>query len=125
MRDRYGVDQLGKTLSVIALVLLIANMFIRSFIMDILIWGILIWMNYRVFSKNLFKRQLENNKYLDFSKSFKKKFSLPIRRIKEIKSYRFRKCPHCKQVLRLKRKTGKHSLVCPRCKNKVNVRIWF
>jgi hypothetical protein len=34
-------------------------------------------------------------------------------------------CPHCKANLRLPRKKGKHSVVCPRCKERFEVKNLF
>lgn len=123
MSGRYGIDQLYYGLMVAYLVLLVANAFIRSTIIDILMWTVLTWMIFRSFSRNVYQRRLENEKFLKIWNRIKAKCSLTIRRIKEIKTRRFRKCPHCKTMLRLPRKTGKHTVECPCCHYEFKVRI--
>ncbi len=115
MSGRYGIDQLYYALLVAYFVLFIVNLFVRSPIISILMWVIITIAAIRVFSRNMYKRRMENEKFMKLWNGVKAKFSLTIRRIKEIKTHRFRKCPHCKAMLRLSRKKGKHTVHCPRC----------
>lgn len=123
MYGRYGMDDLSNFLFGAYLVLLIANLFIRTNIISILIYAIIFIMFFRTFSKNIYKRRMENEKFLKMWKPVKSKGSMTIRRIKEIKTKRYRKCPHCKSVLRLPKKTGKHKVDCPGCHKEFEVRI--
>ena len=123
MDGRYGTDQLYYALIAACFVLIAANVFIRSAIIDILMWAVLILMIFRIFSRNVYKRRLENEKFMKIWKHIKGKGSLTIRRIKEIQTRRFRKCPHCKVNLRLSRRTGKHTVECPCCHHEFEVRI--
>jgi hypothetical protein len=123
MDGRYGTDQLYYALIAAYLVLIVANVFIRSAIIGILMWAVLILMIFRIFSRNVYKRRMENEKFMKIWKRIKVKGSLTIRRIKEIRTHRFRKCPYCKVILRLPRKTGKHTVECPCCHHEFEVRI--
>jgi hypothetical protein len=123
MDGRYGADQLYYALLVAYLVLMIANVLIRSAIIGILMWAVLILTIFRILSRNVYKRRMENEKFMKIWNRVKVKSSLTIRRIKEIKTHRFRKCPHCKRVLRLPRRTGKHTVVCPCCHTEFELRI--
>lgn len=129
MNGRYGIDQLYKFSLKLCFVLLIVNVFISSSIVSSviykIIWIIFIWMSYRTFSKNIYARQKENQIFISIEKKAKKKISLTIRRFKEIKTHRFRKCPNCKTVLRLKRRKGKLIVTCPKCNSKIKVHILF
>jgi uncharacterized paraquat-inducible protein A len=125
MYGRYGMDQLYNGLLGVALVLLVASLFIRSVVINILVWVILILMLYRTLSRNLTRRRRENELFLKAWNPAKSKGKLAIRRMREIKTHRYRKCPHCKQMLRLPRKVGKHTVKCPRCSNPFDVRVWF
>jgi hypothetical protein len=125
MNGRYGIDQLYFGLIVLYTVLFFANASIRSFIIDILMWAVLIFMLYRIFSRNVYARSRENEKFLKIWNPIKATGKLTIRRIKEIKTHRFRKCPHCSTMLRLPRKTGEHTVECPRCHHDFEVRIRF
>ena len=123
MDGRYGTDQLHNALLVVAFVLMGANIYIRSSFISILLWAILIWLIFRAFSRDNYKISMENEKFMKIWNPVKAQGSLTLRRIKEIKTHRFRKCPHCKAVLRLPRKTGKHTVNCPRCHDEFAVRI--
>lgn len=87
--------------------------------------SVLIFMLYRIFSRNVYARSRENEKFLKIWNPIKANGILTIRRIKEIKTHRFRKCPHCSTMLRLPRKTGEHTVECPRCHHDFEVRIRF
>jgi hypothetical protein len=123
MSGRYGVDQLYYGLMVAYLVLLVAHALIRSTLVDILMWAVLMWMIFRSLSRNVCQRRIENERFLKIWNRIKAKNALTIRRVKEFKTRRFRKCPHCKTVLRLPRKTGKHTVECPCCHYEFKVRI--
>jgi len=123
MYGRYGTDQLYIALIVVYFVLVVANTFIRSTIIDGLMYAMLIWIIFRTLSRNTYKRSMENEKFMKIWKPVKAKGTLELRRIKEIKTHRFRKCPQCKKILRLKRVRGKHTVKCPSCNKEFEVRI--
>ncbi|MBW9152984.1 hypothetical protein [Clostridium estertheticum] len=123
MYGRYGTDQLYIALIALYFVLVIVNAFISSAIISVLMFAILILIVFRTLSRNIYKRNMENEKFMKFFKPIKSKGSFELRRIKEIKTHRFRKCPHCKKMLRLKRLRGKHTVKCPSCKKEFELRI--
>jgi len=123
MYGRYGTDQLYTALIVAYFILIVVNSFISSKIISFFMSAILIWIIFRILSRNVYKRQMENEKFMKIWKPAKAKGSLELRRIKEIKTHRFRKCPHCKKVLRLPRMRGKHTVKCPRCNKEFELRI--
>ncbi|MPQ31461.1 hypothetical protein E4V42_08415 [Clostridium estertheticum] len=123
MYGRYGTDQLYLALIALYFVLIVVNAFINSTIIRGIMFAILILIVFRALSRNVYKRNLENEKFMKFFKPIKSKGSFEIRRIKEIKTHRFRKCPHCKKMLRLKRLRGKHTVKCPSCNKEFELRI--
>lgn len=123
MYGRYGMDEFSQFLFALYLIIALFNLFIRSNIINILIYAIIVVMFFRIFSKNIYKRQRENEKFMKLWRPVKSKASLAFRRIKEIKTKRYRKCPYCKSVLRLPRKKGKHKVECPRCHKEFEVRV--
>jgi hypothetical protein len=125
MYGRYGADQLYYALFVVYVLLLVLNIFTPYVIIDILMWSVLAWMFFRVFSRNIYSRQKENAVFLKVWNPVKSEFSLLLRRIREIKTHRFRKCHNCKTTLRLPRRTGKHMVKCPRCQNRFKVKVFF
>ncbi|MGH4140617.1 BRcat domain-containing protein [Clostridium sp.] len=123
MYGRYGTDQLYIALIGAYFILIVANTFIGSSIISILMFAVLIWTIFRTLSRNIYKRRMENEKFMKIWKPVKSKGTFQIRKIKEIKTHRFRKCPHCKKVLRLKRVRGKHTVKCPSCNKEFEMRI--
>ena len=73
------------------------------------------FMFFRMFSRNIYKRRQENEKFCGF-------FRLRMNMLRDRKTHVYRKCPQCKAVLRLPKAKGKHTVVCPRCKNRFEVR---
>lgn len=123
MYGRYGIDQLYNALIVAYFVLIVANVFIKSAIISILMYVFLIVIIFRTLSRNIYKRRLENEKFMMIWKPAREKGSLEIRKIKEIKTHRFRKCPYCKKVLRLPKRRGKHTVKCPCCNKEFELKI--
>lgn len=120
---RYGVDQLYKFLMVVWFVLMIANivvsrvesLWVVSIILSILSMTVLVFMFFRVLSKNLAARRAENDRFLKLWSPISGWFSLQKRRFKERKTHSFKKCPHCKKTVRMKKTPGEHTARCPLC----------
>ena len=78
---------------------------------------------FRFFSRNLSKRQRENAAFRRF---FGKLF-MPMRRaflkLRHRKTHIFRKCPHCKNTLRLARIPGEHVVRCPACGERFSLSV--
>lgn len=80
---------------------------------------------FRLFSKNISARRRENELFLSVLRKIKSPFTLFKNRIKDRKTHIYRKCPHCKAVLRLPKKKGKNSVICPRCRERFYVKSIF
>ena len=134
MYGRYGTDRLNRVLSVVALVLLgisipvslIWGKTLPGTIVSLCLYaasvGLCIWSTARTFSRKIYKRQAENNKWC----AFEYKVRCMFRRHngnKDTDTHVFRDCPKCKSTLRLPREQGKHTVRCPQCANKFTVRI--
>lgn len=125
MYGRYGMDQLTIGLIIIYFILFFVNVFTRIFILDLLMWAVLIWSLFRSLSRNIHARQKENRTFLKFWNPVRSEAKLLLRRLREGRTYRFRRCSRCRTILRLPRRTGKLSVRCPRCQNRFQVRIFF
>lgn len=128
MQGRYGGnDGLNMGLMVICIALIIIRAFIRNSIIGNLLYfaalGVFAYSVFRMFSKNIPARQAENARFMRFWYKIKPKLVLFKDRIKDIKTKRYRTCPHCKNVLRLPYKRGKHNVRCPKCGKDFGVRI--
>ena len=71
MYGRYGVDQFSRFIILIVFILCVLSMFIRTQILSLLILVLIVFTYYRMFSKNIYKRAAENEKYLQFISRFK------------------------------------------------------
>ncbi len=126
MIGRYGAtgyDALAKASHIALIVLAALNLFIRHFSISLLFWGLFSYTLFRFFSRNFAARQKENAAFLRFFGRIRSFFTLTARRFRERKTNVYRKCPSCKATIRLPRKKGAHSVVCPRCKTKFEVKI--
>lgn len=125
MNGRYGIDKLYIASVILFLVLQVLQIFIRQPFLNVVTLIMIIWMFYRVFSKDILARQRENQKFLKFKRLVKSKWKMLIRRIKDIDSHRYRQCSECKTTLRLPRKRGTHKARCPKCSHLFEVKIWI
>jgi uncharacterized paraquat-inducible protein A len=125
MYNRYGFDKLSYVLFIVYGALVLINIFIRSELMNFVMVLIIVYILFRLMSKNTTKRRMENDHFIKYLNRMKGLLQLNKRRIVEMKTYRFRRCPNCKTGLRLKRIIGTHKVECPRCHRELSVRIRF
>ena len=123
MYGRYGIDQLYYALVAVSFLLILINTAVQSQIINILMYVILGVMLFRTFSKNLAQRRRENALFLNYWQPIKVKLARSMRRVRELKTHRYRTCPNCKKVLRLSRRTGTHSVKCPSCQTEFKVHV--
>lgn len=118
---RYAqMDQLNTTLLRGSLILLFLNLFLPTSIAFWLAVSLLLWLNYRFFSKRIYPRSNENTRYVSRVRQLKKKFDFSKEKLKERKIYTFFKCPNCKQQLRAPKGKGKIKVTCSTCKEQFN-----
>ncbi len=122
MYGRYGIDQLSRFMLIVTFILCILSIFIRTHILSILILALIIIIYYRMFSKKIYKRAAENEKYLRFINNLKGKTSSGrsgyAKDAAQRKYYRFFKCPGCSQKIRIPKGHGKIEIRCPKCNTK-------
>lgn len=115
MYGRYGTDDLGKFTLYLSLGLCIISLFTKNGILNTLAIALIIISYVRMFSRKIYKRQAENQKYLEIKHKVVK--ALHLNRVGQMKEYRFFKCPTCKQTVRVPRGKGKIKIHCPKCQN--------
>lgn len=123
MSGRYGIDSLFYVLFAVAAVLVIANMFVGSIILQLVIDAILIYAFYRALSRNITARKKENQALVNLAFKIREKQNLRRQRRADY-THVYRKCPECRAVLRLPRRKGKHTTVCPKCSKKFKVYVF-
>jgi LSD1 subclass zinc finger protein len=123
MYGRCGYDDLSRFLMGVCLVLLVANLFLELFTIAVIEMALLVYTTFRVMSKNLVKRNAENAKYMALKRKFDSKFKLIKNKHRDRKTHVYHKCPHCKNTLRLPRIKGAHTVNCPCCHTKFEMKV--
>ncbi|MBQ7871982.1 MAG: hypothetical protein IJ357_07560 [Oscillospiraceae bacterium] len=122
MSGRYGTDQLNFVLLFSSLGLSLINWILSAVFaestayyyvylglslgLSLGVYGLLGFAIFRMFSRNIYRRQRENRRLLNF-----------WTRLKDRKNRYFR-CPNCKQTVRVPRHRGKINIRCPKCGEK-------
>lgn len=130
LRGRYGSDQLGWVMFFVSFALEIIGRFTG---IRIIYWiGIIlfIWMFARMFSRNIYKRQEENQKFLNFKNRIlnwnyfrkqKRKGTYTYSKNEQARNgkngtvYCYYYCPSCKQQIRIPAGKGRIKVTCPKC----------
>lgn len=116
---RYGVDELSRLISGVALGCLVAAMFARALpflgIFYYIGLGLMIYSWYRMFSRDVSKRSGENQKFLNWRYRMTAKRDAAKKRYAQRGEYHFFRCPGCKQRVRVPRGRGKICITCPKC----------
>ena len=116
MLGHYGFDSFSKFLMGVALVLCILDIFINSVFINSWFIVIMIYVYYRMFSKNINKRYQENMKYLQVKNKVVAKFNSEKSIMKQRKTHHIYKCPTCSQKIRIPKGKGRICITCPKCK---------
>ena len=70
---------------------------------------------FRMFSRNIYKRAAENEKYMRILGSWRNKVANEKNLAGQRKYYHFYKCPGCGQRIRIPKGHGKIQIRCPKC----------
>lgn len=120
MSGRYGADELGKMLNIGIWVCLILSLFSALVpvlsVFYIVGMALLIFQCFRMFSRNVSKRYEENQRYLNMRYRATVKRDRMKKRFAQRDTYRFFKCPDCRQTVRVPKGRGKICITCPKCK---------
>lgn len=120
---RNGFDTLAKAAWWTALILMLVDMIVGTlwlWILEMLLYGYSV---FRVMSKKCFKRQKENRRFQRIIGTPKRIFRLRRSKWRDRKTHVYRKCPKCKNVLRLPKVKGAHTVNCPCCHNRFDMKI--
>lgn len=131
MVGRYGFDQLTRFLFILSIVFWVLSGVFRflplprvHFIFWLLNTALYVFAFYRMFSKNIDRRTLENERYLQLKSRIYPKWSDFSKKHLD-KDYLYKACPHCGTRLRLRRIRGKHKTKCPKCGTKFTIRVFW
>ena len=114
MQGRHGYDRYGRFLLVAGLVIGLCGSVFRilwlSFAGDL----ILFYEMYRMFSKNLVKRGIENDHYMHMTMMLKHRYLAVKRRFHDHANHYY-VCPQCGQIVRIPKGHGRITITCPNC----------
>lgn len=125
MRGRYGIDALYRALMVSTFVFLVLNLLFPSLVFYALSLGSVVWSTLRVMSRQHARRAAENQRYLALKSRARQGLLQTRNRLRDIRTHRYRRCPSCRQLLRLPRKPGVNHVKCPVCKQESDINIRF
>lgn len=137
MQGRYGMDELGRFLLIFTVIIVLASNF--RFLHILYLPGLLLlaYTYFRIMSRNIYKRQQENQKYM----ALRSKFSVGKNRKNNMRqgtwaggsgqnagygyantansahSYNFYRCRNCGQTVRVPKGKGTVKITCPGCGN--------
>lgn len=115
MQGRYGMDGLNNGILTLCVILLVINIFADNVFLSVLTGLLWVLCVYRMFSKNIYKRYNENQKYLNYMKPLERYKTL-LEKQKDDPEHKYFRCPSCKQLVRVPRGRGKITITCPKCK---------
>ena len=125
MRGRYGNDKLNTFIWIVAGILYVINLFVRNPIMVVVILLLITLAVLRSLSTNITKRMYENNRFVGIFTAVSDFFKHQYMKVRDFKTHRYIRCPHCKAQLRLKKRTGVQHIHCPRCDRDFKKNILF
>ncbi|SNS36312.1 hypothetical protein SAMN05446037_1008155 [Anaerovirgula multivorans] len=117
MVGRYGGDQLSIFLLALSIVLTIIARITGISILMIISYFPLFGAVYRMLSKDIQKRSMENYKFAIFVNPVYSRLKKVQDRIKDLKTHKYYRCTKCKTMLRVPKGIGKILITCPKCKD--------
>lgn len=119
MDGRNGLDELGRFMLIVFFILFFIELIFGGVVGSVCYWLSLvdlILVYFRMFSRNLYQRTEENNKYLDLKgrlmggrggRGNRNQYSDP--------NHKIYSCPQCGQKVRVPKGRGKVQIRCPKC----------
>lgn len=122
MSGRYGTDKLFYGIMIFAAAIAFINLIVRSYPLQLVVYGLFAFAVFRMLSRNITARRKENQWFTEKVFTLKKRKEFYDRQ-KADSLHVYKKCPACKAVLRLPRRVGVHTTVCPRCNKEFTVKV--
>lgn len=116
MTGRYGVDQLYVALIVLSMFFLLLSSITGWPYFAVVSLLLFAYAYFRVLSRRIYKRSQENLVFLKLWVPVSRWFRQAVRRIKDLRRYKYFKCAGCGRSLRVPRGKGKVRVTCPVCR---------
>ena len=117
MAGRNGADQLTRALTGLSLLLVLLNLFVRSYVLSGAWLAVLGYAYFRMFSRNLPRRREENARFLQLQNKAAAALRGWWERLRQRRDYAFFRCPQCRAMLRVPRGKGRIRVTCRKCGN--------
>lgn len=114
MWGRYGTDRFNQFLMFVAIVCLLIS-FLGGGMFYLLATAVMIYAYFRMFSRNISKRSLENQWYLKREMKVRSFFGKKKKELAQHKDYHIYRCPNCRQKIRVPRGRGRIAITCKKC----------
>lgn len=121
MYGRYGVDTLNIVLMGCCLTAFLLNIFITGVALRFVGYGIWLLVIFRMFSKQAYKRNQENKKFMQIISPLTRRKKLYQTR-KQDPTHKYYRCSSCQQIVRLPKGRGKVVVKCPKCQHQFEKR---
>lgn len=118
MAGRNGNDQLNNFLLIMDIILILLSIIIpgkAGKYLYIAVLALLIYIYFRMFSRNIAKRREENGKFIRLKYRVGAAYRVRHERWVQRKDYKFFTCPSCRTTLRVPRGKGQIKIVCRKC----------
>jgi len=112
---RYGPDQLSVALLIFSLVLGIIGIAARVNVLRYISYAPLVLAFCRLFSRNIYARRRENDRFLRYYSPIKTRVKRKITAFRERGEFKHYSCPSCHSDIRAPRGKGKIAITCRRC----------
>ncbi len=122
MYGRNGGDQLSMALVILSIILTFGGQLAKISWLPIISYIPLGLSLFRMFSKDVAKRRMENYKFAMFLSPIYSKFKNTQKRLGDTKTHKYYRCPNCNQQLRVPKGKGKVMVTCTKCKTKFEKR---
>ena len=122
MAGRRGADEFSLALLIGGMVLSLLGNLINWPILSLLSIAAYVYCAFRMLSRNLQKRYAENQKFVTTWKRSTSAIRQWWARLRNIRKYKYYRCPQCKSWLRLPRKVGEVTVTCGSCKHQFKKR---
>ncbi len=116
MQGRAGGDHLSIFLFLISIVITIIGRITGFPIIEAFSYFPLLFGVYRMLSKDIPKRRMENYKFMMKISPLYKRFHKLLTRLRFSKNHKLMPCTACKSMLRVPKNKGKIRITCPSCK---------
>lgn len=117
MQGRYGMDGFSGFLIGMGVGAAVLNVILRSNVLTLLSWGLVIFAYSRIFSRNRGRCTAQNLWFYNHTKGIKLFFEKEKNRYRIRKTHHIYACPKCGQKIKIPKGKGKIMVICPKCKN--------